>query len=804
MSAKVSIQDYWLLKAISGAGFPIRRSDEHRTPLPEGAISDLVHVFDHLDGVTTVSLDLFDTLVRRVIDPPDRGQTASLFYLSNALARLEVHTSVKDLLSLRSEAEAHARQRAQETHGEGECTLSEIFVALYGLVSLRFGLDQSALPNIDGLIDLELRHEARLLSAMPSSALLLEGLRERGIEVIVISDMYLEKAHLEMLLSETGLSKFIKDIFVSSALRKSKGAGSVYKHLIQCGLIVPGSTLHIGDHVVSDFLKPREYGIKSLLYQNCDEQVRRLRVREAVLTSELFGDLDAFESAYDTPPAAKASEPSPYTVGFRRFGLIFTLFALDIFRAAVSGRYRKVFFLARDGFVFHELFDRLKEKLGFVVGGHDVPYSYLMLSRASTLAAMSDSLSELLSLASRVNVGSPLEAMISSLGLPLGPFESLVHAEHPARLAEQLTQEDFTRFIGSDKFQQLLRREVSKAHAALELYLEQNEFFGDGRVLFVDIGWQGTIPNALERRFGSREDFPSVEVMYFGRLSKGGGRDSKIRYLEGFAFDQDRFNPVEHCVNLCRELFEGVASETCGSTLGYIVEDGVASPRLGDSGLTSQAAHFIRDLQRGILEYSDHFCSIFGLHFPEPIGLRTGAITQVVALVNSYCPGETEVISRLPIDLSWGKANRGVLGDLLVRGPNDRPPAGFDLLAQTSLPREIGTDQPSGQKIFESIHRISALLKLKKSLVVYGAGTVSAVLGPALTNQIVFFIDANPELQATGFLGKPVYPPNHIEAIPNDAHVFVSVINRRSVISGRLTGLRNEITYIDDFLAVNS
>lgn len=800
MGGKVSIQDYWVLKAISGPGFPVKRNYDRRSPLPEGAISDLLHVFDHLDGIRTVSLDLFDTLVRRVIDPPDRGQTACLFYLSNALVRLGVHASVRDLLTLRSEAEAHARQQAQEAHGEAECTLSEILVVLFGLVSLRFGVDQSALPDIDCLIEIELRHEARLLSAMPSSAPLLEGLNDRGIEVIVISDMYLEKAHLERLLGNLGLSKFIRDIFVSSSLRRSKGSGSVYKQLIQCGRIVPGSTLHVGDHVVSDFRNPREYGIKSVLYSSFDEQVRRSQVREAVLASELFGDLDAFESAYGRPPPAHESEPSPYTVGFRRFGLIFTLFALDVFRAAVSGRYRKVFFLARDGFIFHELFGRLNENLRFVVGGHDVPYSYLMLSRASTLAAMSSSVSELLSLASRVNGGSPLEAMISCLGLPLRPFQDLLHAEYPGCMAEQFTQEQLMIFIRSDKFQQLLANEVSKAHDSLELYLRQNDFFGDGRILLVDIGWQGTIPRALEKRFGSHRDFPCIDVMYFGRLAKVSTKDSKVRFVEGFAFDQDRFNPVEQCINLCRELFEGVASESCGSTLGYLLEDGIATPNLGDSGLSASEAEFIRDIQRGIVDYCDYFCSIFGLHFPDPVALRAGAITRVVALINSYCPGETEIISRLPIDISWGKANRGVLGDLLLRGPNDNATLQFDLGALTSLPRETAADNLSGQKFFETIHRITALLKLKRTLVVYGAGTVSAVLGPVLVNHIAFFIDANPELQLSGFLGKPVYPPNEISRIPNDAHVFVSVINRRPVIEPRLSSIQNRVTFIDDLL----
>jgi FMN phosphatase YigB (HAD superfamily) len=799
LGGKVSIQDYWVLKAISGPGFPVKRNYDRRLPLPEGAISDLLHVFDHLDGIRTVSLDLFDTLVRRVIDPPDRGQTACLFYLSNALVRLGVDASIKDLLSLRSEAEAHARQRAQEAHGEAECTLSEILVALFGLVSLRFGVDQSVLPSIDYLIEIELRHEAKLLSAMPSSAPLLKGLNDRGIDVIVISDMYLEKAHLERLLGNLGLSRFIKDIFVSSSLRRSKGSGSLYKHLIQCGRVVPAATLHIGDHVVSDFLKPKEYGLKSLLYQNYDEQIRRASVRDAVLASELFGDLDAFESFHGHPHAAAHGGPSPYTVGFGRFGLVFTLFALDVFRAAISGRYRKIFFLSRDGFIFHELFCRIKDKFGLFVGSHDVPYSYLMLSRASTLAAMSSSVSELLSLASRVNGGSPLEAMISSLGIPLRPFQDLLHAEYPGCMAEQLTQEQFMIFIGSDQFQQLLTDEVDKAQGALELYLRQNDFFGDGRILLVDIGWQGTIPRALEKRFGAHRDFPCIDVMYFGRLAKVSMKDSKVRFLEGFAFDEDRFNPVEHCVNLCRELFEGFASETCGSTLGYLLEDGIATPKLGDSGLSVSEAELIRDMQRGIVDYSDYFCSIFGLHFPDPAALRAGAITRVVALINSYCPGETEIISRLPIDLSWGKANRGVLGDLLVRGPNDNATLQFDLGALNPLPSDSAGGNLSGQKFFETIHRITSLLKLKKTLVVYGAGTVSAVLGPILINQIAFFIDANPELQLSGFLGKPVYPPNEISRIPHDAHVFVSVINRRSVISPRLSHFLSRVTFVDDF-----
>ena len=107
----MNAQDYFLLKAMTGWQ-GVKLVD---TPIPEAptdALTSLEEVLRHLDGIQTVTLDVFDTLLRRDVEPPDYPKQSAMQHLSLLLAQIGINISIEELLELRDKAEALSRQNA--------------------------------------------------------------------------------------------------------------------------------------------------------------------------------------------------------------------------------------------------------------------------------------------------------------------------------------------------------------------------------------------------------------------------------------------------------------------------------------------------------------------------------------------------------------------------------------------------------------------------------------------------------------------------------------------------------------------
>jgi hypothetical protein len=309
---------------------------------------------------------------------------------------------------------------------------------------------------------------------------------------------------------------------------------------------------------------------------------------------------------------SRGADARLFRLGYEVLGPAFTYFTLRLERRVAELDLDAVYFVARDGFLLQQLYE--------VVGDHrrahrGTAQRYLYLSRLSTAlpSVRRFGLREL-----RLGAPPPERRSILSALRAFGladaeVVEALRRAgvDQPSRpLGDCWRDPDVRRILDDDPFQQLVSERAHEARARLRRYLAEEGWFDHRRIALVDIGWNGTIQNNLERAFFSTVQWPLVRGLYFGlvddRWLKVDGRTSAR--MEGLVADWRRpAGSGERAPFHFLEIFEQASRARHGTTLGYEERGGRMAPRLQhDDGtrLADADASAVTDLQRGILGFA--------------------------------------------------------------------------------------------------------------------------------------------------------------------------------------------------------
>lgn len=790
---------YYLLKALTNWK-PVRISFPAASP-PESAMLGLSALRTEISRFQIFSFDVFDTLLRRDVEPPEYPKRHVCTLLSMLLAGAGHEVPMERLMAMRNEAESLARNRFLEQGKDNECRLEEILEQMYVLIHQAYTVDLAKELSLADLVEYEFEAESRHLTAMPGAIDLLRNIKMAGAKVVLVSDMYFSAAHLQRLLARNGLWGFVDHLAVSCEYGYTKASGRLFERLIAEGVLVPGKTLHAGDNLLADVQQPKSKGLDAHHFYSPEEHNRRgLRQRELRL-GDLFGE---FSHAQQTL-FQKQSTPltSAREIGYYRLGPVFGLFAYELVRRALTGNYQRVVFLARDGYLFSNLYGRFMRQWNVAQCMKQPEADYAYVSRASTCFADPEiDQQALLSLAQRVNRQEGVGALLSTLGFEKNAFGDLIQNILGPQTDEDLGQSGrlMATLLAHPQFQQEVSTALTEKNKLLNAYLRQQRLVDcDEKQLWVDIGWNGSIFSYLEKLI-DLERFPSVDVIYFGRMY--GCRPRHFNILPGVIFDQQRRNPLEHLVNECRELFEVCASSTEGSVLGYRDVRGVVIPEMAYAAPQAENNALVVELQTGIQAWCDDFIQLLNHLSPNVESLRPAALTEIGKLLTCYHPQELDILKSLQVDLSWGTQGRVSLGEYLGVGPNTevaayRPPVSSEQLHLRCVDSEGGEAHP--QKLMEKLHQLVEMLKSEGRIAVYGVGTVATLLLPHLLDKVDFFLDGNAGLHGKQVCGKEIRSPESL-AQHAGLTVFVTAIGRKNVIGKRLSAFPNKIIYIDDIL----
>ena len=214
---------------------------------------------DHLltPSIKAISIDVFDSvLVREPISELSRFveiATAQAQTLGDRA--FEGQLGPLDFLVARLQA-THASYRLSEVrHGAREGSIIQIAQAMERMLGLRRTSHRD-------LIDCELDYEATVTYRHGPLCRWLEARRETGIELVLLSDMYLHGEHIRRLLDANEILPEVE--VVSSADHKvNKHSGTAFPRLLNSLGLEPNELLHLGDSLGSDYRWPRRLGIRS-------------------------------------------------------------------------------------------------------------------------------------------------------------------------------------------------------------------------------------------------------------------------------------------------------------------------------------------------------------------------------------------------------------------------------------------------------------------------------------------------------------------------------------------------------------
>lgn len=571
--------------------------------------TQLLSLCPHVD---LISFDIFDTLLERHVEPPDAVKavaaelaTRHFFLVSEVILGPEL------ILSARHDIEIRLRTKAKDEGFDYECAFSEIAREISRLLAPAW---EDALFDI--LIEAELEAEQDALYPKMHVVNLLTSLKALGKKVVVTSDMYLDSSLLQRLFKHLGLDGLIDHFYVSSDLKLGKYSGRLFGHVLRTENVEPQRMVHIGDHPHSDVVAPRSLGIHAIHLLDSAS----LRRRQVLKTLSRLGARNPYwkgEHLLAIVPPSK-EEDFFFRYGYQCLGPVFCGFVLGVMEEIERRSVNKVFFLAREGDLFRELYVKLAQSLARSLPAAD----YLYVSRRSVfLPAAWCGLKRkyldvllcnpkqrgLFSLAEALGVSAiEFEGVASSLGISVD--QPIVGWD----------DEQYECLLNCAEFQAIVIRHAKPARDLLREYLDQQGFFSSPTVAYVDIGWNGTIQYALQDAFNTEVGYPETLGLYMG-YNGGFGYEFPRHQVSGVLFDRRKDDLKHNVFAFFAELFENAARAHHGTTLSYQKwEDGKVRPVLRGDDTSDRVAERNFEgnafrLRQGVVAFADAFAKAIRL-----------------------------------------------------------------------------------------------------------------------------------------------------------------------------------------------
>lgn len=298
-------------------------------------------------GYKFVSFDLFDTLIERV--------NLSAFEIQK-LSSENVIGKLRTVLSLELESSEFLELRqaitAKLKRYSGEPSLESVLLGCFEVLKVPYRVAHEIM--IDSA-EFEYQLESESLVVVDGAIPVLRRLRSQGVTIVVISDMYFSESRISEILDSCGLSSFIDKLYVSSSFGVTKQSGELFDLVLKDLQISAELLLHIGDNFESDICLAKDRGIETVWI--------KLQQQE------------------------KTNLPSLHTLDrSEKIALLSLTFVCQVLRQARRLGASKLYFLSRDGIIFHDLL-KLAQRSSFLVSqmADEIEIRELAISRASSL-----------------------------------------------------------------------------------------------------------------------------------------------------------------------------------------------------------------------------------------------------------------------------------------------------------------------------------------------------------------------------------------------------------------------------------
>ena len=536
------------------------------------------------------SFDVFDTVITRKVATP-RGIFALMRdKLRKAQREHNIAAYViENFYELRIHSERLARESFSARKIE-EITLPDIYkaMAVSGLLNEE---------HIFYLCELEKKTEWENVIGIHDNIQKIKALLNQGERVILISDMYLSKKTIQNMLAKVSDILAVLPLYVSSEYGKRKTSGELYRQVQKLENVSFANWIHIGDNKEQDLRIPFELGIRvecwpamkktnfeKRLLENYEDDVDLQRIISAAVRSETFYGREALEQ----------SQKSAYHIGCHYAGPVLYNYASWIVGQAQERKIRRLYFIARDGYLIKKIVDTIVVKQNI-----DIKTSYIYGSRkAWRMASLSDSHYNLYQLVlwSQVLRIRKLEDMADVLHLDLcelypylpGTYEK---NKENTRISTQELEYIVDYLSKNEDFRHFHLQKLSEERLLVQRYLEQEVDMTDDNFAFVDVSGGGLTQGCLWELLKARYSKP----------------------IQTFFFKIDRVNLVEQSIlytflpsflenNLTIEM---MCRAPHGQTKKYEKKEGKLVPVFDTIEAEELIAHGFLAYEKGILDFTE-------------------------------------------------------------------------------------------------------------------------------------------------------------------------------------------------------
>jgi FMN phosphatase YigB (HAD superfamily) len=562
------------------------------------------------------SFDIFDTvLTRRVGDP-----RAAFLQLGHRLvSKGIIHCSAESFSRQRTAAEVRCFRNA------GGLDSSVNIVDIYNEMRSSLGVDRSTHGK---MIEEELDLESDLLVPLVDGASQVAAARERGHEVVFVSDMYLPSWFIREQLAKHNLIEDDDKLLVSNEYGASKATGALWPHVVS-DLGVPAKDIHhTGNDHRSDFVSARRAGLRATFMdqgnQNrfekrletwaheTDGMTSLLAGASRLARTQIHGHTEAERAIRDVA----AGVVTPFLVGN----------VLWILQQAVESHIEKIFFIARDGQILVDIARELAPSVGYT---GELNYLY-----GSRQAWMAPSLTQLCE--DQILTALPMDGDVDQVTLRLiaHRFDLKPEVLEPhltnAGLPESMWDRALTK-AECETMRTLLRKDEEVTSTILSLatgrrevmlkYLEQEGVVTTAPIAIVDQGTGSTLFNALSSVLETVDQRPPM-AFYFGLRPDAAdhGFGTPETYIRN---EQDKSGFLKTPGLLT--LVEMACTADHGSVTGYSVEGHRVVPELTEARNTAVLDWGFEMLSNTIRTTVRELCAST-LPLPRHVDLRPATI----------------------------------------------------------------------------------------------------------------------------------------------------------------------------------
>lgn len=512
---------------------------------------------DLIAGHDVISFDVFDTLIERVVDAPN-----DLFAILAPRIEAETGHSFPDF----AEARRKARDLALGAAKGEEVLLKDRYEAL----AAHRGMDAAAARK---MLEIELDGERCICRPRDAGLLALRYALEKKRRVILVSDIFFDRAFVEELLRQSGVTGW-HQLYLSSEEGVLKHTGRLFDVVLKEEKIPARRILHIGDNAKADIEMAKSRGLstfhledKSRISTRLGKTMKAFETIADVSTRSLVKGLVSRKLAAPADgPKIGATYGRADVLGYALMGPAFAGFATWIKEQASARNITDIFFLARDGDIAKRCYD-------IVTAGREAPRShYIMASRRALGVASLHEAEDVQRLLERNFTPCPIGVLIENrFGISPANLQTGVFADHgfgsPAGLADWRTNSAGIKAFFADEriLGPVLANAVEERNLLLRAYRDAGLHQGARNVAFVDIGHSGSLQAAICKLL----DLEATMGLYFATKEDAAVTVGKGHEAIGYVVNGYRDTNLQDIYRKHILMYELMFQNTEGSFLRY-------------------------------------------------------------------------------------------------------------------------------------------------------------------------------------------------------------------------------------------